>query len=336
MSNHASRTIAVALVAILISAGVNAQQFPVVPQSSVIGRAQTGSGPAQAIPFTQLISEMGLKIGTNTEAWDADLDCIAAISTTGVIHRTGSGTCNAGAVAYADIVAGTQDTIAGYFGSTTLSATGVPNCTGGLTYSTSTHLFGCNAGVGTGNVTSSGTPVSNQVAQWVSSSAIQGVNLTSFFVAGPGISITGTTNPTVGLTLANAVLQTSPGSPAGTSSATGVMMGLGTTCKLTPVYSTRIRVEFMGSVENNTSGNTSSINIRYGTGTAPANGVALTGTALLNTVVAGGTGPQEYPFSIGGIITGLTPGTAYWLDMSLVASSNTSTVLNLSCNAMEF
>lgn len=47
-------------------------------------------------------TNLGLVIGTNVEAWDADLDCIAAISTTGVITRTGAGTCSAGTVAVAD------------------------------------------------------------------------------------------------------------------------------------------------------------------------------------------------------------------------------------------
>lgn len=36
---------------------------------------------------------LGLAIGTNVEAWDADLDCLAAISTTGLVARTGAGTC---------------------------------------------------------------------------------------------------------------------------------------------------------------------------------------------------------------------------------------------------
>jgi len=99
-------------------------------------------------------STIGVAIGSNVEAWDADLDCIAALSLTGLIKRTGAGTCSAGAVAINDLATGTQDTVIGYFGATTASATAVPNCTGALTYSTGTHTFGCNAGAGTGTVTS--------------------------------------------------------------------------------------------------------------------------------------------------------------------------------------
>lgn len=40
-------------------------------------------------------TNLGLAIGSNVEAWDADLDCLAALATTGVLQRTGSGTCAA-------------------------------------------------------------------------------------------------------------------------------------------------------------------------------------------------------------------------------------------------
>lgn len=99
-------------------------------------------------------TNMGVVIGTNVEAWDADLDCIAALASTGVISRTGAGTCSAGALALSGLATGTQDTIIGYWGSTTATAIAINNCTGALTYSTSTHTFGCNATAGTGTVTS--------------------------------------------------------------------------------------------------------------------------------------------------------------------------------------
>lgn len=91
-------------------------------------------------------TNLGLVIGTNVEAWDADLDCLAALSSTGVISRTGAGTCSAGALALSGLATGTQDTVIGYFGSTTASAISIPNCSGALTYATATHSFGCGTG----------------------------------------------------------------------------------------------------------------------------------------------------------------------------------------------
>ena len=106
-------------------------------------------------------SNLGVAIGSNVEAWSADLDCLASISATGTIKRTGSGTCAAGAVALSDLATGTQDTLIGYFGAITGSAASLPNCSNSLTYSTSTHTFGCNGS----NVAGSGNSVSGNIPQ---------------------------------------------------------------------------------------------------------------------------------------------------------------------------
>lgn len=50
---------------------------------------------------------------------------------------------------------------------------------------------------GGGNVSNTGTPTANQIAQWTSSTVVQGVNVASVLTAGTGISITGTTNATI-------------------------------------------------------------------------------------------------------------------------------------------
>lgn len=52
---------------------------------------------------------------------------------------------------------GSQDTALGYWGSTAASALAIGNCSNSLTYSTSTHAFGCNTSAGTGTVTSVAT-----------------------------------------------------------------------------------------------------------------------------------------------------------------------------------
>lgn len=41
-------------------------------------------------------TNLGVAIGSNVEAWDADLDCLAALSGTGILRRTGAGTCSNG------------------------------------------------------------------------------------------------------------------------------------------------------------------------------------------------------------------------------------------------
>jgi hypothetical protein len=73
------------------------------------------------------------------------------------INASGVTAIGSGVVSMAKIATGTQDTVIGYWGSTTASAIAVNNCSNALTYSTSTHTFGCNTTAGTGTVTSVAT-----------------------------------------------------------------------------------------------------------------------------------------------------------------------------------
>jgi hypothetical protein len=156
--------------------------------------------------------------------------------------------------------------------------------------------------------------------------------------AGTGLSLTGG-GTTLNLALTNATLTATPTSPTGTTNSTGVMMGLGTTCKITPVYSGRVWVTFSGVAANSVATSSFIASVRFGTGTAPANAAALSGT----TVGAGFAGTstaagQGTPFGgMGGIITGLTVGTAIWFDMGLSATpSGAASLTTLTCTAMEF
>lgn len=195
-------------------------------------------------------------------------------------------------------------------------------------------------------------PVSNDkimIADSAASDALKYATVSSIASAGSVSSIAGNTgaftlgggitNSTNQIRLANngATLQGLAGSPSGSGSAVGVMMGLGSTCTITPVYSTRIRVTFIGAVFNNTNGNVSTYGLRYGTGTAPTNGAALTGTATMATIAVNHPAANVgVPFAAEALITGLTPATAYWLDLTLAASANTSNVTSVTCIAMEF
>lgn len=84
-----------------------------------------------------------------------------------------------GLLPFANHPTGSLDTVAGYWGTTTLSAIAMNNCTGSLTYSTSTHTFGCNAGAGSGNVINSGTPTVNQIGVWVDATHLKGQAITA-------------------------------------------------------------------------------------------------------------------------------------------------------------
>jgi hypothetical protein len=155
--------------------------------------------------------------------------------------------------------------------------------------------------------------------------------------AGNGISVTPSgSTVTVAQSLTNVTFQSNVTTPTSTTSTSGVMMGMGATCHITPSYSGRIKFEIVGALQNSVIGTTTAI-LKFGTGAAPANGAAATGTSLGNNVSGtSGVAAADAPFIAPGIITGLTPGTAYWFDLLLLVSGGTGAVITPSCNAMEF
>jgi hypothetical protein len=85
-----------------LASGVAVAQ--VTPGTSPLPIAKGGTAGATAAAAR---TNLGLAIGTNVEAWNALLDCFSALATTGVIHRTGAGTCSAAPVALGSDVSGT-------------------------------------------------------------------------------------------------------------------------------------------------------------------------------------------------------------------------------------
>lgn len=134
-----------------------------------------------------------------------------------------------GTLPYASLPAGSLDQVLGFFGSTTANAIGVPNCAGALQYSTTTHLFSC--GVGGGNVTISGSPVSGQIATWVSGTAIQGVAITTLAtvnkVKTQSFSSSGTYTPSAGLQFSIMECVGGGGAGGGSGGATGYLFNGG-------------------------------------------------------------------------------------------------------------
>jgi hypothetical protein len=118
----------------------------------------------------------------------------------------------------------------------------------------------------------------------------------------------------------NVTYQASPADPTATTSATEKMMGLAGT--ITP-GGTKLDIDIEGIIAS--SGNQAwTLQIRYGTGTAPTNGAAVIGTAAGTKI--GMTATITCPFALNAIISGLTPGTAYWIDVAFsIAGGSTLT-----------
>ena len=183
----------------------------------------------------------------------------------------------------------------------------------------------------------SGTQVLSENSSGVPSWTSAGTGTLTGITGGTGISVSGSApSPTVNLALTNATLQGSPSAPSGVGS-TAVMLGLGSTCHITPTYDGRITVTFDGSLSNSASASgTMSTLLRYGTGTAPVNGAAVTGTSVGAAQATNVTAIGNFvPFSITRTITGLTQGTAYWLDLSYSASAGTGTMTDVNCSGSE-
>lgn len=250
----------------------------------------------------------------------------------------------------ANIANGTQDTLLGYFGSTTVSAIAPGNCGNALTYNTGTHTFGCNTTAGTGTVTSvqlsQGTGITVTTTSGSNPCTVN-CNLT---IANAGVtSIAGNAGAFTlagGLTnSANAIkmafngsfLNSSPANPSAFGNTTAVHMGLGGTCVIVPANSTKLRITFTGDIQNNTAGNGGTINARLGTGTAPIFGAAATGTGVMASSVniTHISANALSQFFVTGILGSLTPGTSYWLDLVAQTSANTETITNVNCSAEE-
>lgn len=127
-------------------------------------------------------------------------------------------------------------------------------------------------------------------------------------------------------------------SPSDTSSNVPVLAGLNIV--FTPVSNTRGLVTMEGSISNGTGGATSNVQIAYGTGTPPANGTLVTDAAgtLVGaslSVISVNAGDFN-AFSASAILSGLAPGTAYWVDIAYCApSGGTAQLYGITVTAFE-
>lgn len=135
-----------------------------------------------------------------------------------------------------------------------------------------------------------------------------------------------------------AAYQGSQKNPTGTTS-TGAAKMMGLAGSITCNFTGRVLITIQGTITNaGAIGDGANAQISFGTGTAPINGAALTGTqAGSNIGYIASTTAGEVPFSLSNIQTGFTVGTAYWLDLALEAvTGGTAVVENVTITAMEF
>ncbi|MEM3828459.1 MAG: hypothetical protein QXP36_04510 [Conexivisphaerales archaeon] len=127
-----------------------------------------------------------------------------------------------------------------------------------------------------------------------------------------------------------------PINPNGITSLSPVQLGLGIT--YTPSSTGRVLVIVIGEAANNTAGDGVQVQLSYGTGTAPSNGAAATGTSIgsILTTTSNAAG-QTVPFTLVYVLSGLTIGTSYWFDLQVMAvTGGTAYVQNLTVYIIEF
>lgn len=143
----------------------------------------------------------------------------------------------------------------------------------------------------------------------------------------------------IALSGGSAATNSTPADPTGTSNTTGLMAGCAGT--FTPATTGRmlLMAALNGTNSTATAGDGVKCQLRYGTGSAPANAGALVGTAVGNIctmVLMRATASDLQSLTCIAIVTGLTLGTVYWLDLSEAAIvAGTGQLKNISLVAIE-
>lgn len=130
------------------------------------------------------------------------------------------------------------------------------------------------------------------------------------------------------------------GGGTSTASATYVMGGNGATWTITPLSTGRARVMITGTMTTSTTNSDSFCLGKYGTGTAPIGGAAVTGTSMTTSetrVTNSGASGNLTAFAYYAEITGLTINTAYWFDIAQkIIGGGTTTINALVVSIQEF
>jgi hypothetical protein len=167
-----------------------------------------------------------------------------------------------------------------------------------------------------------------------------GTNLTSGCI--PIATTNGrlTDGPTPASLLPAAAAFFTPSNPAGTTSASYVMMGLGSTIAVTPTKSGKVRLVVSGKIGSGDLSDEVTLKIAWGTGSVPANGAAATGTVVgLEYTCGAAYNPSSMrPFFVKNlIISGLSAGTAHWFDVQMkrISGAGTPTISDIEASVEE-
>jgi hypothetical protein len=110
-----------------------------------------------------------------------------------------------------------------------------------------------------------------------------------------------------------------PANPAATASTTFVMMGLGSTATYTPIKTGRVEVTVSYILANGTINDGVTALAAFGTGVAPVNGAAFSGTTFGPTVTTTSlVAAQQVGYCFTFTVT-MTVGVANWVDLQLKA-----------------
>lgn len=205
-----------------------------------------------------------------------------------------------------------------------------------ITAATTTDQTGLITGNGA-NISATALPLS--IANGGTGAATQLAALSSILGGVPLPVANGGTGLSVAPTPNAAPVTSSPGNPAGTTSATPVMMGVA--MSITPAVTGRVLLLITGTALNagGGGGSVTAISLYYGTGAAVGNGVAVPGgaTQLGQTkhVLTGSAG-GKVGFAITKPAIGLTVATPYWFDLALTSDgANAANVYDLDIVAIE-
>lgn len=122
--------------------------------------------------------------------------------------------------------------------------------------------------------------------------------------------------------------------PTAVASTSFLMFGLG--ILFTPSSTGRVLIVFRGTQTQSVTTAATHLRIYYGTGTAPANGAAVTGTsANADLQITNATTSQQLPATLVALIGGLTIGTQYWFDVAGSASSGNVNYFNIGDSIIE-